>query len=187
MLHYHYLVGIDLLTPLSSSLFSTIHYLYKINPIFRLLRTYEFTPLCEELLELIHFPLQTKPQNLTHKRLAQFIIISEPRHVFLEEVIYRVTHTLNNYFDLLDKTDYSTGGMLHTAHKIGYKLHTMTGPGVWTNCIRKVLNEHDVHFKFIDEDGRYSATNFMIGKKFGTPSSWEDYEGSLKSIAHSKK
>ena len=40
MLHYHYLVGIDLLTPLSSSLFSTIHYLYKINPIFRLLRTY---------------------------------------------------------------------------------------------------------------------------------------------------
>ena len=42
MLHYHYLVGIDLLTPLSSSLFSTIHYLYKINPIFRLLRTYTF-------------------------------------------------------------------------------------------------------------------------------------------------
>ena len=41
MLHYHYLVGIDLLTPLSSSLFSTIHYLYKINPIFRLLRTYQ--------------------------------------------------------------------------------------------------------------------------------------------------
>ena len=40
MLHYHYLVGIDLLIPLSSSLFSTIHYLYKINPIFRLLRTY---------------------------------------------------------------------------------------------------------------------------------------------------
>ena len=36
MLHYHYLVGIDLLTPLSSSLFSTIHYLYKINAIFRL-------------------------------------------------------------------------------------------------------------------------------------------------------
>ena len=31
MLHYHYLVGIDLLTPLSSSLFSTIHYLYKIK------------------------------------------------------------------------------------------------------------------------------------------------------------
>lgn len=105
----------------------------------------------EVVLKAIEFPLERIPPGLCASRLAQYAMAFEPGHPFLKEVIGRVERAIRFHIWDVDSTDPTIDEGLPGYMVTGYRAHNLTGPGIWTNSIRHVLNESAASFRVLND------------------------------------
>ena len=184
MLHYHYLVGIDLLTPLSSSLFSTIHYLYKINPIFRLLRTYRAAQKTRAFLE---------DQSVNPKNVEDDALVGHEFEAKLKEgetvILTKYTAICTSFYYEENDLEKRAAKTLESAVQTGYekskKAHSAAWNAKWQDM--DVAIEGDVaaqqgirytifqlHQTYTGEDPRLNiGPKGFTGEKYGGCTYWD--------------